>query len=697
MGKTQERQKKRRGKPVEGFVKSSNSMNPDRKLKNVDLRGAPKARDKATIKRLQMYRTGKAKCNRYGKVIKEAIFQGSLKPGTQARVEPNQRWFGNTKVIGQKSLQKFQDEMGKVLKDPYQVVMRQTQLPVSLLKEVAKNQRVHILDTESFQSVFGSKKTRKKPNLKVASIEDFAKQVQTAEEKYDVEKDKDLMRADPDNNDLPPQWFLKAGQSKRIWNELYKVIDSSDVVIQVLDARDPMGTRSRLIEKYMRVNCPQKHLVFVLNKVDLVPVWVTQKWVALLSAEYPSLAFHSSITNSFGKGALINLLRQFSKLHEDKKQISVGLIGFPNVGKSSIINTLRAKKVCNVAPIAGETKVWQYVTLMRRIYLIDCPGVVPPSKENDTAMVLKGCVRIEYLDTPTDYIAPMLERVKHDYLRRTYKIDVWNTPDEFMEAFARRAGKLLKGGEPDMNAVAKMVLNDWQRGKIPYFVPPISHDSHSFNRLKMVENEAMALSVLDKAEEEEKAEIERTTKKNDGLPYIWQNLGKIVLSVKYTGDDDRPMEPMTQEPNDQSDNEDEAAEDKENGEDEKEKDGCVDNEAAETNISDDKIEKESKEEEIIGEDELSSEEEEGTSDQATSSKKVRRKKKQRGDDEDTNPEEKLTSKQRRRVDRDQKRKKIGSDFYEVTDVKNRNRSKIDTSDHRIQKRGHSKKKSSLRK
>merc|ERR1712106_652633 len=154
-----------------------------------------------------------------------------------------------------------------------------------------------------------------------------------------------------------------------------------------------------------------------------------------------------------------------------------------------------------------------------------------------------------------------LERVKHDYLRRTYKIDMWNTADEFMEAFARRAGKLMKGGEPDMNAVAKMILNDWQRGKIPYFVPPISHDSHSFNRLKMVENEAMAMSVLDKAEEEELAEIERTTKKNEGLPYIWQNLGKIVLSVKYTGDDDRPLEPETHEPNDQSDNEEEEAAD----------------------------------------------------------------------------------------------------------------------------------------
>jgi nuclear GTP-binding protein len=113
----------------------------------------------------------------------------------------------------------------------------------------------------------------------------------------------------------------------------------------------------------------------------------------VLSRDYPTLAFHASINNSFGKGALIQLLRQFGKLHSDKKQISVGFIGYPNTGKSSIINTLRKKRVCSVAPIPGETKVWQYITLMRRLYLIDCPGVVyPDPKDTEADIVLKGVV-----------------------------------------------------------------------------------------------------------------------------------------------------------------------------------------------------------------------------------------------------------------------------------------------------------------
>ena len=113
--------------------------------------------------------------------------------------------------------------------------------------------------------------------------------------------------------------------------------------------------------------------------------------------------------NPFGRGSLIDLLRQFSILHKDRKQISVGLIGYPNIGKSSIINALKGKAVAKVAPIPGETKVWQYITLMRRIYLIDCPGIVPPN-QNDTPedLLLRGVVRVENVDNPEQYIPAVL-------------------------------------------------------------------------------------------------------------------------------------------------------------------------------------------------------------------------------------------------------------------------------------------------
>jgi nuclear GTP-binding protein len=81
------------------------------------------------------------------------------------------------------------------------------------------------------------------------------------------------------------------------------------------------------------------------------------RYIQHLTPRYPTIAFHASPNHSFGKGSLIQLLRQFSRLHSDKKQISVGFIGYPNVGKSSVINTLKSGKVCRVAPVPGETKV----------------------------------------------------------------------------------------------------------------------------------------------------------------------------------------------------------------------------------------------------------------------------------------------------------------------------------------------------
>lgn len=202
-----------------------------------------------------------------------------------------------------------------------------------------------------------------------------------------------------------------------------------------------------------------------------------------------------------------------AKLHIDKKQISVGFIGYPNVGKSSVINTLRSKKVCNVAPIAGETKVWQYITLMRRIYLIDCPGVVYPSAETDTEKVLKGVVRVELVNNPEDYIQAVLDRVRREYIIKTYQVDGWTTATEFLEKMAFRSGKLLKKGEPDIGIVARMVLNDWQRGKLPFYVCPPGFE-------KPLQNE-----------------------QEDKLTVV-QDYRKIRVGLDYEGEDRRELEPI---------------------------------------------------------------------------------------------------------------------------------------------------------
>lgn len=160
-------------------------------------------------------------------------------------------------------------------------------------------------------------------------------------------------------------------------------------------------------------------------------------------------------------------------MHKDRKQISVGLVGYPNVGKSSIINTLRGKVVCPTAPIPGETKVWRYVTLIKRIYLIDAPGIVPPNQQDTPEdILLRGVVRVENVSNPEQYIPAVLKKCKRHHVERTYELTDWETHIQFLELLARKGGRLLKGGEPDLDAVAKMVLNDFMRGKIPWFTPP---------------------------------------------------------------------------------------------------------------------------------------------------------------------------------------------------------------------------------
>ena len=152
------------------------------------------------------------------------------------------------------------------------------------------------------------------------------------------------------------------------------------------------------------------------------------------------------------------------------------MVGYPNTGKSSIINTLRKKKVCVVAPIAGETKVWQYITLMKRIYMIDCPGIVPPNQnDTDEDLLLRGSVRVENVEYPAQYIEAVLRKVQPKHLQRTYDItekDYENDAVRFLEILCRKSGRLLKGGEADIDGAAKMVLNDWIRGKLPWFTPP---------------------------------------------------------------------------------------------------------------------------------------------------------------------------------------------------------------------------------
>ena len=209
-----------------------------------------------------------------------------------------------------------------------------------------------------------------------------------------------------------------------------KVVDASDVLIEVLDARDPMGCRSKKLEDYIMKR--GKRIILLLNKADLVPLEVLNKWLTFLRREFPTLPFKSSskpnkanklpaltqegkyrATDYYGVEELIKLLNQMAA----GNTIVAGVIGPPNAGKSSVINSLSRKDAVGVASTPGFTKTLQAVQVTSRIRILDCPGVVPSSGSDITpSMVLRNSIKIELLDDPVTPVEYILEKVPKEQL-----------------------------------------------------------------------------------------------------------------------------------------------------------------------------------------------------------------------------------------------------------------------------------------
>ncbi|KAE9410213.1 NGP1NT-domain-containing protein [Gymnopus androsaceus JB14] len=495
------------------------------------------------------------------RLSKAAAFQKGEDETKPGRVQPDRRWFGNTRVISQTALDHFRTSLATKKDDPYSVLLRRNKLPMALLDDASNphtQKRSHIVDTEPFSETFGPKAQRKRPRVEASDFEELGKLGAAAADEaseaataagHAIEPLASSIVEAQTHADYNEPIYAK-GTSRRIYGELYKVIDSSDVILHILDARDPIGTLCESVLEYIKKEKAHKQVVLVINKCDLVPNWVTARYIQHLTPRYPTIAFHASPNHSFGKGSLIQLLRQFSQLHSDKKQISVGFMGYPNVGKSSVINTLKSGKVCRVAPVPGETKVWQYITLTRRIYLIDCPGIVPTSAhDTQTSTVLKGVVRVEALPTPSEHIPALLTRVKPLYLSRTYNIPLPNPDDPsqgweaevLLDKLARMKGRLLKHGEPDMDSVAKIILSDWVRGRIPFFVAPPER-SEVLNRVEEKARKLKAKNASDAKGKGKAVDRDVGEEKEGFLPGVKQNLGSIMQKNTFLAEDIQPLE-----------------------------------------------------------------------------------------------------------------------------------------------------------
>lgn len=269
------------------------------------------------------------------------------------------------------------------------------------------------------------------------------------------------------------QWF--PGHMAKTTRLIKEHLNKIDIVIEVLDARIPQSSRNPLLEE-LTAGKPQ---LLILNKSDMAEKEVTSKWISRFTNDG---YYAASVTSTEAK-TVSGILKLCRKIVEEEKggktgKINALITGIPNVGKSTIINTLRKEKKASVQNKPGHTKDFQRIVVSNQLTLIDTPGILWHKFDPVTGykLAVLGSIKDSILDS-FDIASGALAMMKAAYPERLLeRFKLENIPDqaeEAIELIGRKRGLIMKGGVVDFERACNLILRELRDGKFG----PVSFES----------------------------------------------------------------------------------------------------------------------------------------------------------------------------------------------------------------------------
>ncbi|MBL4799958.1 MAG: ribosome biogenesis GTPase YlqF [Oleispira sp.] len=296
-------------------------------------------------------------------------------------------------------------------------------------------------------------------------------------------------------------WF--PGHMNRARNQIEEAMPDIDLIVEVLDSRLPYSSTNPLVDE-LRAGKP---CIKVLNKADLSDPKITQMWIKHFEKEENTHALALVAEDHKQSQKLIQLIKTIVNQSEDKKTyIRVMIMGIPNVGKSTLINSLAGRYIANTGDEPAVTKRQQMIDLKNGVVLSDTPGILWPKFENFHSgyrLATSGAIKntaMEYEDVAM-YALEYLAKAYPDALKARYKLEILpESGESLLEMVARKRGCIRSGGRVDLHKAGEIVLHDYRSSKIGLL---------SLETPEMMVLEEIAAEELRLAKEAAKAERKR--------------------------------------------------------------------------------------------------------------------------------------------------------------------------------------------